>query len=484
MSLEPNLTQDPSLSERLEASPADWDTRRQLACLLYDQEALHKAATLILEAAEIPSTDLDLAGAARILAKNQPRKAIRLLTAICENNRGNAEQNMAMANALLNQGMVLESARFYGAALEINPKLVNPELEHFFLWTDDEQSLWGGLKDRRPQLAELPWMMRDSKEALKLTSRVSQHTTPIALPKFTMVDGVAVLAQSTTLGANPTGVRDDKQIAACDDLRDKLDGNSGDWDIRQQLAHMLYDQGAFDEAATVIWEANPIPSIDLDLAFAARILSKDQPRKAIRLLTAVLEQNRGKAVQNMGLANALLHYGMVLQAARFYGAALENDPNLVNPDLQHFILWTDDAQFLWGNFMERRPPLGNLPWPSIDPMESLGIQFQSPPIAPSALGPVKGEELHNDLYQQFAKKNAKITPPPAVTIPADRVAPKDRRFDSTYGASTGEDTKPKVNGQATSKALPVTVVTPPGARPGVVTPPGARPGVVAPPGAR
>ena len=237
----------------------------------------------------------------------------------------------------------------------------------------------GGLKDRRPQLAELPWMMRDAKEAMKLTSRVSQHTTPIALPGFTMVDGVAVLAHSSVLGANPTGVRDEKQIAACDDLRLKLQANSGDWDSRQQLVYMLYDQGVFHEAASVIWDANPIPSIDLDLAFAARILAKDQPRKAIRLLTTVLELNRGKAVQNMGLANALLHYGMVLQAARFYGAALENDPNLVNPDLQHFILWTDDAQFLWENFKQRRSPLGNLPWPSVNPMEGLGIQFQPPP---------------------------------------------------------------------------------------------------------
>ena len=116
-------------------------------------------------------------------------------------------------------------------------------------------------------------MMRDAKEAMKLTSRVSQHTTPIALPRFTMVDGVAVLAHSSVLGANPTGVRDEKQIAACDDLRLKLQANSGDWDSRQQLVYMLYDQGVFHEAASVIWDANPVPSIDLDLAFAARILA-------------------------------------------------------------------------------------------------------------------------------------------------------------------------------------------------------------------
>ena len=379
MSSEPNLTPEKSLLERLNANPADWDARQKMACLLYDQGDLRKATELIWEAGRIPSADLDLACAVRILAKDHPRKAIRLLAAVLENNRGKAEQNMAMANALLHNGLVLQSARFYGAALEVDPNLVNPYLEHFILWSDDEQSMWGGLKGRSPQLGELPWMTRDSMEAMKLTSRVSHHTTPIAVPKLKPVEGVAPLSQAAAPGAGPD-VYSDQQLVGSQALREKLAANPGDWDTRQQLAHMLYDNCAYGEAAALIWDSDPIPSIDLDLAFAARILARDQPRKAIRLLTAVLEQNRGKAVQNMGLANALLHHGMVLQSARFYGAALEVDPNLVNPDLEHFILWTDDAQFLWGIFKERRPPLGDLPWASIDPMGGLGIDFHAPPI--------------------------------------------------------------------------------------------------------
>lgn len=187
----------------------------------------------------------------------------------------------------------------------------------------------------------------------------------------------------------------------------------------------------------MVWEADEIPSVDMELAFAARVLAKASPRKSIRLLTAVLEHNRGKAVQNLGLANALLHHGMVLQAARFYGAALEADPTLGNADLEHFILWTDDEESLWGDFKERRPKLGELPWMK-DPAEALKltsrINLHTTPVKLPGLEPAAGEELTNELYQQTAEKGAKPTPPPAVTIPLDRVDPKYRLFDSELGA--------------------------------------------------
>ncbi|HEX5791470.1 MAG TPA: DUF4339 domain-containing protein [Luteolibacter sp.] len=263
-------------------------------------------------------------------------------------------------------------------------------------------------------------------------------------------------------------------------LRAKLDENPADWDTRQQLAHLLYDKGEFSKAADLIWNASHIPSTDLDLAFAARILSKDQPRKAIRLLTAVLEHNQGKAVQNMGMANALLHHGMVLQAARFYGAALEADPGLVNPDLEHFILWTDDQRSLWGDFRNRAPKLGELPWMARDPMEALKltsrVSLHTTPIAVPNLKEVKAEELSNDLYQQEAKLNGKITPPPAVTIPADRVDPKHRRYDSTYGATVTPAEAPP----AAPVPAPVPVA-PPVAAPVPVAPPVAAPVPMAPP---
>ena len=423
MTPESKFTREKSLREKLEASPADWDTRLQMACLLYEEGDFHEASTLIWETDVIPYSYLGLACAACILATDQPGKAIRLLAAVLEKNRGKAEQNIGMANALLQRGMVLQSARFYGAALETNPELVNPELEHFILWTDDEQSLWGDFNGRRSQLGELPWMTRDAQEALELTSRASEHTTPIEFPMPLSEDSRSNF------------------FAAMHALRETLSANSGDWPTRQKLAQLLYDRGEYAEAAVLIWDSDSIPSIDIDLAFAARIVARDQPRKAIRLLTTILEQDRGKAVQNIGMANALMHHGMVLQAARFYGAAFEVSPNLVNPDLEYFILWTDNEKFLWENFIKNRRPLGTLPWTSSDPMLDPGIKFEISPIVLADLKETKGEKLIHSLYQQSPQRNARITPPPAITVSANQVALKYRRFDSSYGATTAQEAK-------------------------------------------
>jgi hypothetical protein len=241
-------------------------------------------------------------------------------------------------------------------------------------------------------------------------------------------------------------------------LRGKLQRDPSDWEIRRRLAHALFDKEAFDDAAETIWKAEQIPGTDLDIAFSARILAKAQPSRAIRLLAAVLELNRGKAVQNMGMANALLHHGLVLQAARFYGAALDADPTLVNPELEHFILWTDDELTLWGKFEEGRPKLGELPWMARDPKEALrltsSIKLHSTPLSVPSLPAVPGEQIRQKMYQQEAKLNGKLTPPPAVTIPIDRVAPKYRRFDSTYGAT--------ITGAQAQTPAPVPEVVPEG----------------------
>lgn len=277
-------------------------------------------------------------------------------------------------------------------------------------------------------------------------------------------------------------------------LCETLKANPSDWATRKQLAHLLYDQGSFPQAADVIWSADEIPSIDIELAFAVRILAKATPRKAIRLLTALLEHNRGKAVQNLGLANALLHHGMVLQAARFYGAALEADPTLGNPELEHFILWTDDQESLWGDFSKRKPKLGELPWMKRDPQEALKltskISHHTTPIKLPGLAPAAGEELKNDFYQQKPEKGADPTPPPAVTIPLDRVAPKDRLFDEKLGAptdtvpvkivvpvATAATVKPPIPAviSAAPPTIPLVAAATPTARPRPALPPLKRP---------
>ena len=257
-------------------------------------------------------------------------------------------------------------------------------------------------------------------------------------------------------------------------LKEDLKENPTDWETRKKLAHLLYDQVRFTDAANLVWAAEEIPNIDLELAFAARVLAKAAPRKSIRLLTALLELNQGKAVQNLGLANALLHHGMVLQAARFYGAAMEADPTLGNADLEHFILWTDDEESLWGNFKNRRPALGELPWMKRSMEESMrltaSISRHTTPIKVASLAPALGEELSNELYEQTPAKNAQPSPPPAVTIPMDRVAPKDRLFDADLGAPNAEPAKKKAARPAAKKAATKTATKAAVPKPGAAAP--------------
>jgi tetratricopeptide (TPR) repeat protein len=231
-------------------------------------------------------------------------------------------------------------------------------------------------------------------------------------------------------------------------LRKMIEGDSNDWEARKTFARFLYDRGDTNRAAELIWEAPEIPSVDFEIAFAARILAKGTPRRAIRLLNAVLEQNKGRAVQNLGLANALLHHGMVMQAARFYGAAIESDKDgdIVNADLEHFLLWTDDHQKIWGDFEQKKDELDELPWMvrSAKEAEELRQSIRghttpvrvksAPPINVLSLPPIPIETPKNPMYVQSPYIGDKPTPPPAVTIPMDRVAAKDRVFDESVGA--------------------------------------------------
>ena len=67
------------------------------------------------------------------------------------------------------------------------------------------------------------------------------------------------------------------------------------------------------------------------------------------------------------------------------------------------------------------------------------ISTHTTPIKLPGLKPAANEELQNELYQQKAEKAADPSPPPAVTIPLDRVDPKYRLFDDELGARTAAE---------------------------------------------
>lgn len=200
-------------------------------------------------------------------------------------------------------------------------------------------------------------------------------------------------------------------------LRERLGGNPDEWETRIRLADGLYEKEAYAEAAEVIWSAKYIPSNDLDIALAIHILGKAQPRKAIRLLSAVLEYNRGNPSHNMAMANAMLYFGMILQAIRFYGAALEVDPTLVNPDIEYFILWSDDKNTMRGMFEKNLNKIGQISRKIRDPKEELNlnsrISMYSAPICLTDLLPTTGEEFKHEIYDQSTLLN--IVPPTPIS---------------------------------------------------------------------
>jgi len=272
-------------------------------------------------------------------------------------------------------------------------------------------------------------------------------------------------------------------------LRAALTKDADNWQQRKKLAHLLYNQGKTKEAAEIVWEAPQIPSIDLELGFAIKVLAKGAPRKAIRLLSSIQENNQGKAVQNLGLANALMHYGMVMEAARFYGAAVAESSDLASADLEHFLLWTDDREKIWGDFDEEKPNLGELPWMKRDAKEAAqlakSMRGHTTPVKIPDLQEVSAEKVVHEMYVQSSNKGVEATPPPAVTIPMDRVSPKDVVVDAKLGAAQPEKPQPPQT-PATKAAQPVTPpikLSAPTAKPGLPTAKPISPGTAPKPSA-
>lgn len=145
-------------------------------------------------------------------------------------------------------------------------------------------------------------------------------------------------------------------------LEETLETSPELWDVRKRVAQIQYDQGKFFDAANTIWSAPEIPPVDIEIAFSVRTLAKGKPRRALRLVHAVLEQNQGKPVKNLAIGNALLHHGMVILAARFYGAACAEQPGLMDPEYEYWLMWVDDSQKLWGEWSDNDIKLEELPW--------------------------------------------------------------------------------------------------------------------------
>ncbi|NWK55357.1 hypothetical protein HW115_07025 [Verrucomicrobiaceae bacterium N1E253] len=227
--------------------------------------------------------------------------------------------------------------------------------------------------------------------------------------------------------------------SATETLLNTLKNNPEIWSIRKEATRLLFDNGSYRKAADLIWTAPEIPAIDLDIAFAARVLSRAQPRRAIRLLQHVMEKAVGNPAKLLAIANALMHYGMVMQAARFYGAATACDKELANGDLEHFLLWLDDSHRLWGDWEKDDQQMNELPWVRRDQAKDENYEKSmkglTTPIKVPGLERSSGEHLQNEYYRQVPIRDADPSAPPAVTVPLDQIDPDDAIIDEERGAA-------------------------------------------------
>lgn len=123
----------------------------------------------------------------------------------------------------------------------------------------------------------------------------------------------------------------------------KVTADPSNWQARKAAAVQLYEEGHYLEAADTVWNAPEMPSVDTDVAFAVKIVSRARPNRSIRLVYEVLRRNVRKPEQNMAMAKAFNMVGLPMLASRFYGAALSSSHDLFDIGFEQQSLWFDDS---------------------------------------------------------------------------------------------------------------------------------------------
>ena len=198
--------QSQSLLAEVEADPANWFARKIVAVKLYKEEQYLAAADVVWNAPEMPSTDMDVAFAVKIVSRARPNRSIRLVYEVLRRNAGKAEQNMAMARAFSLIGLPMLASRFYGAAVAAGAENFDIGFEQQSLWFDDSGSLieaWeGSSQEVKPPFAKTieafvgaPIQFADLPEQLEKSSTV---TSAVNVSKPAALAGAPVLRAATS----------------------------------------------------------------------------------------------------------------------------------------------------------------------------------------------------------------------------------------------------------------------------------------------
>ncbi|MGJ8673353.1 hypothetical protein [Rubritalea sp.] len=131
-----------------------------------------------------------------------------------------------------------------------------------------------------------------------------------------------------------------------------VDGDPHNWVLRKEAALRLYDDGFYEMAADMVWNATEIPSTDMDIAFAVKMLSRAKPNRSIRLVYELLRQNSGKAEQAIAMANVFNLIGYPMLASRCYGAAVSINADFFDIGFERDAFWSDDERTLEKKLIE------------------------------------------------------------------------------------------------------------------------------------
>lgn len=141
------------LIKLVDQTPDDWQMRKKVVKLLFDSKYYRDASKLIWNAPEIPPTGEEIVFSAKIVAKGQPTRAMRLINTVIEKNLGHPEENLEIAKLFVKAGMPLQAIRFYGAAVALDVNLVDEHFEIAVIDCDSEKRDWN--EDVRSD--EFPW---------------------------------------------------------------------------------------------------------------------------------------------------------------------------------------------------------------------------------------------------------------------------------------------------------------------------------------
>ncbi len=133
-----------------------------------------------------------------------------------------------------------------------------------------------------------------------------------------------------------------------------VDDDPSNWVVRKEAALKLYEAGEYLESANMVWQTPEVPSTDMDVAFAVKMVSRARPNRSIRLIYELLNRNAGKAEQSIAMANVFNLIGFPMLAARCYGGAMTLNNKYFDIGFESEAFFTDDSKTLRNRWAEYR----------------------------------------------------------------------------------------------------------------------------------